>query len=598
MASGFSFPFHRRSVNTSLVKTPSNRDILLWRSVFLMVGITALMGVCVARLVQLQLVEGQHNFNLAEQNRIRPIPLLADRGNIVDRQGKLLATNRLSRGVYLWPRQQSPQQWQSTAVRLSAILKIPATEIIDRLKQTGYNSPLPVRITPQISPAAFIALAEQSPHLAGVEVLAGSSRVYPYQSLASHVIGYIGEATEADMKAHPNYPNGMIVGQMGIERLANQQLEGKWGERLVEVNANGQELRLLGVEPAVGGATVRLTLDLAMQQAAEKALGGRRGAVVALDVNTGAILVMASSPSFDPSVFTRRVSEAEWQRFQQGDQPFLNRALQGYPPGSTFKIVTSAAAMESGKFSPDSALMTYPFITLGDHQFWEHSKQGYGVIGFREALAYSSNTFFYQVGLAIGTEEIAKWGKRMGIGSVDLGLEGENDGIIPTPKEKEKLYGEPWYGGDTVSTAIGQGLVQATPLELAVMVASIANGGYRVHPYLLSSQASAAKAAKQATGLKPETVETIRSGLISVVQQGTGQGLNDGTLPLTAGKTGTSEVIGGEPHALFVGYGPVDKPQIAIAVIVENGGYGGVTAIPVARAVYQVYFKQVAKAAK
>lgn len=591
MASGFS-SLNRRTRNAVTVRAPAHWNVSVWRALFAMVGITALMGVCIVRLAQLQIVDGAYYQTLADQNRIRPIPLPADRGNITDRNGELLAANRLSRGVYLWPRQQSPQAWQETANRLSQILQIPAAEIVDRLQQTGYDSPLPVPISRQITPAAFVALAEQSAQLPGVEVLAGSSRFYPHQTLAAHLIGYIGEATAADMQQHPDYPNGMIVGQMGIERLANAQLEGKWGKRLVEVNAKGQEIQLLGISPAESGATVQLTLDLPMQLAAEKALNGRRGAVVVLDVKTGAVLVLASSPAFDPTLFTHRVSQSDWQRLQQGDQPFLNRAVQGYPPGSTFKIVTSAAGMESGKFSADSILSTSAFITLGDHQFWEHSKQGYGAIGFREALAYSSNTFFYQVGLTVGPEEISKWGKQMGIGTTSLGLEGENQGVIPIPSEKEALYGEPWYGGDTVSTAIGQGLVQASPLELAVMVASIANGGYRVKPHLLTSQTNTTATQKQATGLHPATIDRIRSGLIAAVQQGTAQRLNDGSIPLTAGKTGTAEVAGPQPHALFVGYGPVSDPQIAIAVIVENGGYGGVTAIPVAHAVYQVYFKQ------
>ncbi|WP_416674596.1 penicillin-binding protein 2 [Egbenema bharatensis] len=588
MASGLFFP-HRRKANSSS-SSPSRRDELIWRSVFLLLGITAIMGVCTFRLVQLQILEGQLNHERSEQNRVRPIPLSADRGNIVDRKGQLIAANRLSRGVYLWPRQQSPQQWQTTAFRLQQILEIPAEEIIDRLAQTGYDSPLPVRISQQITPEAFVALAEYAPQLPGVEVFAGSTRLYPHRTLAAHVIGYIGEASEADMNANPLYPNGMIVGQMGIERLANELLQGKWGQRLVEVDAKGQEIRLLGMEAATGGETVELTLDLEMQRTAEQALGGRRGAVAAIDVNTGAVLVLASSPSFDPSIFTGRVSEAQWQQLQQGDYPFLNRALQGYPPGSTFKIVTSAAGIESGRFSPHSILSTSAFITLGNHQFWEHSRQGYGAIGFREALAYSSNTFFYQIGLSIGPEEISKWGQRMGIGTTILGLEGEGSGIIPTPDEKEELYGEPWYGGDTVSTSIGQGLVQATPLELAVMVASIANGGYRVQPHLMTQQTNTPETQPEATGLSPETIAAIRSGLVAAVQQGTAQGLNDGSIPLTAGKTGTSEVVGPQPHALFVGFGPVDAPQIAIAVIVENGGFGGVTAIPVAHEVYKAFF--------
>lgn len=583
----FSF---NRSASVSQMQGIANRDRLLWRSLFLMLGITALMGVCVFRLAQLQLVQGQHYQQTAEQNRVRPIPLPADRGNIFDRRGKLLASSQLSRGVYLWPRQQSPSQWQKSAVRLSQALSIPAEEILDRLKQTGYNSPLPVRITSQITPTAFVALAEQKAVLPGVEILAGSSRYYPQKSLAAHVIGYIGEASAAEMKRHPDYPNGMLVGQMGVERLANQALAGQWGQRRVEVDARGQEQRLLGIQSAISGDNVRLTLNLEMQQAAEQSLNGRRGAVAAIDPQTGEVLVLASSPTFDPNMFTRRVTETEWKQFQQGDQPFLNRALQSYPPGSTFKIVTSVAGIKSGKFDPGSALMTYPFISLGGHQFWEHSRQGYGVIGFREALAYSSNTFFYQVGLATGTETIAKWGKALGIGATKLGLEGETAGIIPTPEQKEKLYGEPWYGGDTVSTAIGQGLVQANPLELSVMVAAIANGGWRVKPHLLANQTHTSTTKREWLGIDSGALDVIRSGLLAAVQQGTAQRLNDGSVPLSAGKTGTSEVIGNKPHALFVGYAPFNKPKIAIAVIVENGGYGGVTAIPVAHEVYRAYF--------
>jgi penicillin-binding protein 2 len=558
-------------------------------------GITLFMGVCVFRLGQLQLIQGKSNAQLAEQNRIRPMPLPADRGNIRDRNGKLLASNRISHGVYLWPRQQSPEQWQQSAVKLSPILGISAKEIIEHIQEQkgGYNSVLPVRISQQISPTAIVSLAEQEEQLPGVEVFVGSTRSYTNGGLAAHVLGYIGEASEADIKAHPSYPNGMIVGQMGVERLANAELEGKWGKRMVEVDARDKETRLLGIEPAVGGRDVKLTLNMDMQQAAEKALNGRRGAVVAMDVNTGEVLVMASAPTFDPGAFTRRVSDRDWQRLQSGDQPFLNRALQGYPPGSTFKIVTAAAGMESGNFSPDSTLMTSAFISMGDTKFWEHSNSGYGVIGFLDAFAFSSNTFFYQVGLKTGPEAISKWGKKLGIGSTHLGLEGETRGSLPTPATKEKIYGEPWYGGDTVSMSIGQGLAQATPLELAVMTAAIANQGWLVQPHLLMSKNKSAINQRVATGLSPGTLKAIQQGLLAVVQKGTGQSLNDGSIPLTAGKTGTSEVgTGREPNAMYVGYAPYDKPQMAIAVVVENGGYGGVAAIPIAHEVYKVFFQQ------
>jgi penicillin-binding protein 2 len=580
-----------RSVSASLTQGVSNQTALLQKAVLVMLFITLLLGGCVFRLVQLQLINGQYNRELADDNRIRLVPMPSDRGNIFDRNGNLLATNQLSRAVYLWPRQQSPAEWRSTAQRLSQILDIPADEILARLDQNGYDSPLPVRVSNQISLPVFIALAEYSAQLPGVEVFAGSTRQYPHNTLAAHILGYIGEATEADMAENPDYPNGMIVGQAGVERLADKRLQGRWGSRLVEVDAYGRERRLLGNNPSSGGNDVHLTIDMQLQQTAEAALGGRRGAVVVLDVNTGAVLALASAPTFDPSIFTRRVTETEWQQLQEGEQPFLNRALQTYPPGSTFKIVTAAAGMGSGQFAPYGRLGTSAFISLGGIQFWESSRRGFGVIGFREALAYSSNTFFYRLGMMVGAEEIARWGAALGIGTSGyLGLDGGTSGMIPTPEEKEELYGEPWYAGDTVSTSIGQGLVQVTPLELAVMVASIANGGYRVHPHLLASETEDAIAHKQPTGLTPEMVNAIRQGLIAAVQQGTARRLNDGSIPLTGGKTGTAENPGPEPHALYVGFGPVSDPQIAIAVIIENGGYGGVTALPVAHQVYRAYF--------
>jgi penicillin-binding protein 2 len=583
---------YRSNNNTSLTHGAANQNALLQKAVLVVLFITALMGVCVFRLVQLQLVQGEYNRELADQNRIRLVPMPADRGNILDRNGNLLATNHLSRSVYLWPRQQSPDQWQQTIARLSPILNIPAEEIQARLEQTGYDSPMPVRVSNQITLPVFIALAEQSAQLPGVEVFAGSSRQYPHQSLAAHVLGYIGEATEEDMAEHPDYPHGMIVGQAGVERLANEQLAGDWGSRLIEVDANGREQRILGNNPSAGGSNVQLTLDMRLQEVAETALAGRRGAVVALDVNTGAVLVLASAPSFDPSIFTRRVTQAEWDQLQDGDQPFLNRALQTYPPGSTFKIITAAAGMGSGEFEPGSRLGTSAFISVGGIQFWESSRSGFGVIGFREALAYSSNTFFYRMGMVAGIEEIARWGANLGVGTSGyLGLDGGVTGLIPTPEEKEELYGEPWYAGDTISSSIGQGLVQVTPLELAVMVASIANGGYRVHPHLLASETEDAIAQRQPTGLTPEMVDAIRQGLIAAVQQGTARRLNDGSIPLTGGKTGTAENPGPRSHALFVGFGPASDPQIAIAVIIENGGFGGVAALPVAHEVYRAYFQ-------
>ncbi|MEG4044044.1 penicillin-binding protein 2 [Microcoleus sp. Pol17_C1] len=583
--------FH--SSDKTLGETPKKQERPIHRAIVLMLVATGLLGLHASRLVELQLIQGKQHRERAENNRVRLVPMPANRGHIIDRKGKLLAANNLARSVYLWPKEQTPEEWKATAEKLSPLVKIPAPEILKKLKEVDPLSYRPVRLKQAMPPEVFVPLAEQVGQMRGVEVRPEANRYYPEGSLAAHVIGYIGEATAADLEDHPEYPMGMIVGQMGIEASSNKKIAGVWGDRLIEVNAQNQELRLMGETPPKPGEAVQLTIDLEMQKAAEKALGHRRGAVVAMDVKTGAVLVMASHPTFDPNLFTRKITKDEWETLQDPENPFLNRAMQGYPPGSTFKIVTSVAGLESGKFSPDSILGTSSYITVGGIDFNEHSG-GYGDIGFRDALAFSSNTFFYQVGISTGPEQISKWGHRLGIGKDTdlnlLGLGGGDHGQIPTPEEKEKLYKEPWYAGDTVTMSIGQGLVLVTPLEAAVMVSSIANGGYRVKPHLLTSMTGTPETQRVHTGMKPSTIQVVKEGLIAVVAEGTGQGMNDGTIPLTAGKTGTSEVIGQNDHSLYVAFGPASKPEIAIAVVVENGGYGSVAAAPIAKEVFQAYF--------
>lgn len=582
-----------RLADKTLQKEAKRQSRSIHHAIVLMLLVTGLLGAHVARLVQLQLVEGKQNRERAENNRVRLVPMASNRGKILDRTGKVLAGNNLARSVYLWPREQTPEQWQVTAEKLSPLLKISVAEILEKIEQVEPTSYRPVRLAQGIPPEVFVSLGELIGQMRGVEVRAEANRYYPEKSLAAHVLGYIGEATESDLKANPEYPMGMIVGQMGIEASSNNKIAGVWGDRLIEVNAQNEELRLMGERPPKAGEPVQLTIDLDMQKAAEEGLGSRRGAVVALNVKTGGVMVMASHPTFDPNLFTRKMTKAEWESLQGPENPFLNRAVQGYPPGSTFKIVTSAAGMESGKFPPDSILSTSAYITVGGIDFNEHSG-GYGDIGYREALAFSSNTFFYQIGMSIGPEIISKWGHRLGIGpDTDLkllGLGGGDYGQIPTPADKEKIYKEPWYVGDTVTTAIGQGLVLVTPLEATVMVSSIANGGYRVKPHLLASMTGTPETKPVHTGMKPATVAKIKEGLVAVVTDGTGQGLNDGTIPVTGGKTGTSEIIGQKSHSLYVAFGPADKPEVAIAVVVENGGFGSVAAAPIAKEVFQAYF--------
>ncbi len=598
MVREFSFSFGFRKIEEDNLSYQERQSRLIYRTIVIMLLTTTIIGLQVTRLAQLQLVQGKQNRERAENNRIRPIPVPSNRGVILDRNGKAFASNRLTRSIYLWPKEQPKEQWKITAAKLSPIINIPANKIIAKVEQAITSGERNVYLTHQVSRDTFITLQERAEEFPGLEIRAESTRYYPHGQLASHIIGYLGEVTLEELEANPEYQLRMMVGKIGVEASANDRLAGKWGQRLIEVNAQNREIRLFAEEEPQGGKTVKLTLDLDLQKTAEKALGFRKGAVVALDVNTGEVLAMASYPRFNPNVFTKPMPEAEWQALHSKEQSFLNRALQGYPPGSTFKMVTSAAAMGSGKFSPYSIVQTSDSIYVGGISFNEHSG-GYGAIGFRSALAYSSNTFFYRIGMTIGHAEIAKWAYKLGLGGKNLNLLGipaTYNGLIPTEEDKRQIYNDAWYLGDTITMAIGQGLVLVTPLELAAAVAAIANGGKQVKPHLLADETNSPEMKPIPTGLKPEYVNMIKEGMIDVVYYGTGQSLNDGTIPLTGGKTGTSELIGQRSHSLYVGFGPAEQSKIAIAVIVENGGYGSVSAAPVAKQVFQTYFRKYSQA--
>lgn len=596
MAREFSFSFGFRTVDSSKSLDGYSQQNPISKAIALLLAIALLMGGQIARLVQLQLIEGEKNRELADNNRLRQIPIPSNRGVILDRNRQPIAANHLTRSVYLWPSEQPKPQWQITATKLSPILKIPTSKILKQLERAYILGERNVAISQQVTPDVFVILQERAAEFPGVEVRAESTRYYPQEELASHIVGHIGEVTPEDIKTNPEYQLRMAIGKEGIEATANERLAGTWGDRYLEVNSQSQKVREIEEIPPKGGETVHLTLDTNLQKVAELALGPRRGAVAILKVNTGEVLTMASFPRFDPNIFTKPVTEAEWKELQRKDKPFLNRVLQGYPPGSTFKIVTAAAAMGSGNFSPYSLVYTYPYIWVGGLKFNEHGGVGFGYLNFREALAYSSNTFFYQVGLGIGADAIHEWSRRLGLGGVDLDVLGLNtsyNGIIPSPKQKQAIANDAWYAGDTVNMAIGQGMVLCTPLELAAMVAAIANGGYRVKPHLFAEDTNTARTKPEPVGLSPEAVAIIRQGMTDVVRYGTASFINDGSIPLTAGKTGTSEAGEGQvSHSLYVGFGPADKPEIALAVIVENGGYGAVSAAPVAKKIFQAYFQQ------
>ena len=568
-----------------------------YQSVIMMLFLSLVMlGGIGSRLFYLQLVEGDRNLELAEENRILLLPRRPARGTIFDRKGKILAGSRLSHSVSIWPIALPAEQRDQVVNRLAQLLDIPTEEIQQRIEAAGYESTQSIAIARGLSPAQTTALAEYAPELPGVRVEAEAIRSYPNGDLAAHVIGYTGEINEEEFDQMDSdgqgYRLGDIIGKMGSEKSFESMLRGVWGGQQVEVDSAGNVLSILGEKPPESGQNIHLTLDLELQKAAEKALGDTIGAIVAMDPNDGAILAMVSRPTFDPNIFSTRITQAQWEQLNSRGNPFLNRALQAYPPASTFKIITTTAAIESGAFPANTVLPTYPNINAGGILFWDWNNAGFGPLGFAGALQWSSDTFYYQVGMRMGHEPLIEWMRRYGLGEktgIELVTE-EAPGLVPDEAWKQEVIEEPWYLGDTINMTIGQGYMQVTPLQTAVMFAIAANGGYRVTPHLLQDGAES-KQWKESLDMRPETLRVIQDGLRKVITSGTATSLNVPTLPTPAGKTGTAEAPPFESHTWFGAYAPFENPEILVVTFGEHsGGGGGSFAAPMAKQVLEVYF--------
>ncbi len=355
-----------------------------------------------SRLVTLQLIRSTYNRQLADNNRVRIIPQPPERGRILDRQGRLLAGSQLSHGVFLWPLAQPQADWQPVIRQLAQATGLNAADITTRIEQVGYNSPFPVRIVRNATPEVITRLEETI--LPGVIVQPEAVRYYPNGEAAAHVLGYTGEIPPEGLTEE--YRLGDIIGRVGVEEAYEDRLRGQWGGQQVEVDVRGEVIRVLGEQPARIGQTLTLTLDLNLQQVAEAALGQRLGAVVAIDPRDGAVRAMASYPRFDPNIFSSAISQAQWDELQALEFPFLNRGIRPFPPASTFKIVTTAAGIESGAFGLNTVLMTTAYTSVGGHLFWDWNRVGFGALGWTGAMAFSSDTFFYQVALRTGAEPI------------------------------------------------------------------------------------------------------------------------------------------------------------------------------------------------
>ena len=568
-----------------------------YQSLFIMLGITLFMfGGIGSRLAYLQIVRGSQYRQQADSNRIRVIPKQPERGNIFDRNGKILASSRLSHAVYVWPMAPKNVEWAETKAKLAQILNTPEAEIQKRLEKAGYNSSTLVRVARDLTPTQITALAEFDNQLKDVEVYIEAVREYPNGELASHVLGYTGEMSDRELvkKRSQGYRLGDVVGQMGVEAAFEQQLRGEWGGQQVEVDGKGRIVKILGAKAAKTGQNVYLTIDINLQKAAEKALGLRQGAIVALDPRNGEVLAMVSRPAFDPNIFTKRIAPQEWKSLQSKDHPFVNRALRGFPPASTFKIITTTAGIESGKFAPTTVLPTYACMNIGGTTFCDWNRAGFGPLGFAGALAWSSDTFFYQIGRGIGGEVLIDWTRRYGFGKktgIELAAE-EARGLVADDKWKQANLDLPWSVGDTVNMSIGQGFLQVSPLQTARMFAVPANDGYLVQPHLLKNNETA-KTWRKSLNLKPDTVRVIRQGLRQVVDGGTGKALNSPNIPPASGKSGTAEAFGHKSHTWFGGYAPSSKPEIVVVAFAEHsGGGGGKLCAPMVLQVMEAYFKK------
>ncbi|MBE9200600.1 MULTISPECIES: penicillin-binding protein 2 [unclassified Nodularia (in: cyanobacteria)] len=571
-----------------------------FQSVFL-IAFTLLMTTGIGiRLAYLQIVEGAHHRSKAEANRLRIIPKQPERGNIFDRNGKLLASTRSPRSVYLWPMAHTKAEWSVVGSRLEKILDIPKEEIEKTLEEAGPNSSSLIRIARDLTEAQITGLKEYENELQDVEIHTEAVRYYPHGKELAHVLGYTRELTPEQLKQKQDsgYRLGDVIGQMGSEKAYEKLLRGEWGGQQVEVDGAGRPIRVLGEKQAKSGQDLNLTIDLNLQIAANKALGNYNGAIVALDPKNGAVLAMVSRPTFDPNIFSKqKLTEKDWETVQGANNPLVNRALSAFPPASTFKIVTTAAGLESGKFSPNTVLQTYGSLTIGGRRFGEWNHAGFGPLGFVGAMQWSSDTFFYQIGRAVGGPTLIEWTRKFGFGE-KTGFEfasEETAGLVPDDQWKRKEWKMPWTIGDSINMSIGQGALSTTPLQVAVMFAVPANGGYRVQPHLLKDNEEA-RSWRESVNMKPTTVKVLRDGLRKVITHGTGQVLNKPTLPPVAGKTGTAEAWQRgvkRNHAWFGAYAPADQPEVVIVAFAEHsGGGGGSLAGPMMLEIMEDYFQR------
>jgi penicillin-binding protein 2 len=576
------------------------------RLVILQYAIISIFAVMLSIFWYLQVLRGKHYRELAENNQSRHVALVAPRGPMFDRNGEPLVENSPSFNVLLRP--EDCHDIDHTIGALGHLLRMGEAPIRERLARRG--APFrPVVIKANASDRDLATVHARRLELPAVEIQPVPLRNYPLGPAAAHALGRVGEITERQLAAQKSsgVRAGAIVGQAGLEASWNGRLMGVEGHRRVIVNSRGVEVREAARQDAVDGPEFTLTLDARLQSAMEAAFGDRNGSAVALDPQTGAVLALVSRPAYDPNAFATGIEPAEWAGLiSDPATPLLNRAIQGqYSPGSLFKVISATAALEEGTVTPETKLLCPGQLTIYGTVFHCNVASGHGWVDLKHAIAVSCNVYFYQVGVKLGIERLARYAKRLGLGQrTGIDLPHEMRGLMPDPEWKERATGKPWYAGETVSVAIGQGQVTVTPIQMARVAACVANGGHLVQPHLVRrvGRTDVPPPAWKPTGLRPETLEVVRAGMCAAVSAGTARRARMSDVEV-CGKTGSAQVVSRDrlrqahgtredflPHAWFMGFAPRERPTVAFAFLVEHGASGGRTAAPIARKFLQTCF--------
>ena len=577
-----------------------------------------------SRLVYLQVVEHEELLEQAENNRTAVLPTVPPRGSILDRNGIVLANNYSAYTLEITPAKVA--DLEATIQALSEIVDIQPRDRrrFKRLREESKSfDSLPIRN--RLTDEEVARFSAQRYRFPGVDIKARLFRQYPHGELGSHLIGYIGRINAREKERieeedeDGNYRGTEYIGKLGIEQSYERELHGITGVQEVETSAGGRAIRRLSSRPAIPGKNIVLSIDIKLQKLIEDLYGPRRGALVAIDPNTGEVLAFVSKPTFDPNLFVDGIDQDSWQMLNESlDKPLLNRALRGtYPPGSTYKPFMALAALTTGKRSASTVINDTGSWTYGGHTFRSHGDQGLGAVDMVRSIVMSSNVYYYSLANEMGVDTIHDFMKPLGFGQITgIDLPGEVRGVLPSTEWKRKTYKRPeqqkWYSGETISLGIGQGYNTFTMLQLATATSALANGGLRHTPRTVRATQDALSHQEQAMaspapttlGFSPEHLNVIRNGLIGVTTGGTSAQVFAGAGYLSAGKTGTAQAVTigqkdkynaakltehQRDHALYMAFAPADAPRIAVAAIVENAGFGAAHAAPIVRRIFDYW---------